>query len=39
MPYIEIMIALILKQFKRVWDRGFPGSVKQNLKTKKTTDQ
>ena len=39
MPYIEIMIAIILKQVKRILDRGSLGMVDANKPTKKTTNQ
>ena len=39
MPYIEITIAVILKQIYRCWDRGSLGSVNARKPTKKTTDQ
>jgi hypothetical protein len=39
MPYIEVMIALIMKQLFRILDRGSPGSVDSTKQTKKTTKQ
>ena len=39
MPYIEVMIAIIMKQIFRILDRGFFRSVDAYKATKKTTKQ
>lgn len=39
MPYIEVMIAIIMKQVFRILDRGSPGKVDSTKPTKKTTKQ
>ena len=39
MPYIEVMIAMIMKQIFRILDRGSSGSVDSTKQSKKTTKQ
>jgi len=39
MPYIEVMIAMIMKQIFRILDRGSAGSVDSTKSSKKTTKQ
>ena len=37
MPYIEVIIAIIMKSIFKILDRGSPGAVDSTKKTKKTT--